>query len=563
MNEVLDILGPGVTLLRHVTAGTRSLVTMAEAIETTGFLSRDFGLVAGVALAESQQELELAKEEVASLQEMLSVQGIEAESFLPSLVFGDDTGIPLSSPDRVEVLLDEAISATKFLSSFLGFDGPKTYLLLGQNQKEIRASGGFIGIAVEATVDQCELLELVFHDSTTVDREPLTSNPTPPEGLFWYLWMGRLLFRDSNWNPHLPSAAAQVTEIFRLGQGTQVDGTITGSKELMLDMVAVFGDITVPGAEGVLTRKTAEAYTDGVNLYPCLERRVSLRGKRCFDEDAFFALKERLTTQTLTSALRRELVELIDQHLERKNVMIHVFPPTDDSFLWERGWNGAIPVVDHDYLMVVDSSLPGHSTAGMQRSFEYRVSLQPNEPVEAHLRLRYDNSDEPRDEICRQFAWEVYHCYWNYVQAYVPPQATDIQMPEIPLHQGALKLIWGYPDADSATVVPSADTGPSRLTELAGYIVVEPGSVTTIPIQYRLPPEVLRQTANDTYEYRLLIQKQPGMDEDRVSLAVELPSGASGVRTSPEFNSSLGQWLLFDFTLASDTTVVVSFRVSS
>ena len=180
VNEVLDILGPGVTLLRHVTAGTRSLVTMAEAIETTGFLSRDFGLVAGVALAESQQELELAKEEVASLQEMLSVQGIEAESFLPSLVFEDDTGIPLSSPDRVEVLLDEAISATKFLSSFLGFDGPKTYLLLGQNQKEIRASGGFIGIAVEATVDQGELLELVFHDSTTVDREPITSNPTPP-----------------------------------------------------------------------------------------------------------------------------------------------------------------------------------------------------------------------------------------------------------------------------------------------------------------------------------------------------------------------------------------------
>ena len=180
VNEVLDILGPGVTLLRHVTAGTRSLVTMAEAIETTGFLSRDFGLVAGVALAESQQELELTKEEVASLQEMLSVQGIEAESFLPSLVFGDDTGIPLSSPDRVDVLLDEAISATKFLSSLLGFDGPKTYPLLGQNQKEIRASGGFIGIAVEATVDQGELLELVFHDSTTVDREPLTSNPTPP-----------------------------------------------------------------------------------------------------------------------------------------------------------------------------------------------------------------------------------------------------------------------------------------------------------------------------------------------------------------------------------------------
>ena len=561
VRDVLDTLGPGITMLRHVTAGTRGLVDMAEAMESAGFLSPEFGAVAGRALDQASRELALARDEISSLQDLLSVQGIDPETFLPSIGFGDGSDVSISTTERVELMLDEAISATNFLRAFLGFEGAKTYLLLGQNQKEIRASGGFIGIAVEATLDEGELTGLVFHDSTTVDREPFTDNPSPPEGLFWYLWMGRLLFRDSNWNPHFPAAAAKVAEIYQLGQGVEVDGAITGTKALMLDMVGGFGDISVPGVESVLTRQDAEAYTDGRVFYACGPDRVSLRGKRCFDEDVFFALEERLTSGTVPPDLRRELVELVKDHLDRKNMMIHLFPPTDDSFLWERGWNGAVLTVDHDYLMVVDSSLPGHSTEGVQRSWEYTVDLDPGRPLEAKLRLRYDNADVPKDEICRQFAWEIYHCYWNYFRVYLPPMAEEIQMPQVPLTEGALKLVWGYPDADSASVVPNADTGPARLTELGGYLVVEPGSVSTVPIQYRLPPETLRSTGPDAYQYRLLIQKQPGMDEDRVSLGIRLAPGAELLQTSPDFNSRQGNVVFFDFTLLSDTTVTVSFKM--
>ena len=414
---------------------------------------------------------------------------------------------------------------------------------------------------MRATVDGGELTELVFHDSTTVDQEPLTDNPRPPEGLFWYLWMGRLLFRDANWNPHFPASAAKVAEIYQLGQGVPVDGTLTGSKSLMLDLVEAFGDISVPEADGVLSRGAAEAYTDGQRFYRCGPDRVSERGKRCFDEDVFLALEHRLTSGGVSADLRRELVSLIKDHLDRNNILIHLFPPTDDSFLWERGWNGAIRPVDHDYIMVVDSSLPGHSTAGVKRSWEYRVSLTPGDPVDAELRLHYDNGDPPKEEVCRQYAWDIYHCYWNYFRVYLPPMAERIQMPPVPLHEGALKLIWGYPDANSASVVPNADTGPARLTELGGYIVVEPGSVTTVPIQYRLPQEVLRSSGPGSYQYRLLIQKQPGIDEDRVSLAVRLPTDAELLETSPEYNSSEGSTLLFDFTLRSNTLVTVSFRM--
>ena len=121
----------GIILLRHVTAGTRSLGAMAEEIDSSGFLSREFGLVAALTPDDAKRELTLAREEVSSLQDLLSVQGIEAESFLPSSVLGGASDLSVTSTERVEVLLDEALSATDFLRSFLGIDGPRTYLLLG------------------------------------------------------------------------------------------------------------------------------------------------------------------------------------------------------------------------------------------------------------------------------------------------------------------------------------------------------------------------------------------------------------------------------------------------
>ena len=337
-----------------------------------------------------------------------------------------------------------------------------------------------------------------------MDKDPLTDNPAPPQGLYWYLWMGRLLFRDANWNPHFPSSAAKLADLYHLGTGIRVDGVITGTKGLALDLVELYEDIEVPGVDDVLTRQLTEEYTEGDRPYECLPHHVSNRDKRCFDEELFFNIRDRLTTRTDASG-RRGLAHLFKDQLDRKDILIHLFPPMDDSFLWEQKWNGAIPIVDHDYLMVVDSSLPGHTTKVVQRSWEYTVALDPERPVEAQLQLRYHNNQEPKDRICRQ--GETANCYFNYFRVYVPQLSRNIQMPPVPLHESALKLIWGYPDTDSTTVVTQADTGPSRLTELGGFITVEPGVVTTVPVRYQLPARFLRQTAPGVYEYRLLIQK--------------------------------------------------------
>jgi hypothetical protein len=166
------------------------------------------------------------------------------------------------------------------------------------------------------------------------------------------------------------------------------------------------------------------------------------------------------------------------------------------------------------------------------------------------------------DRICRQAEPESSNCFWNYFRIYVPNSATGVIAPPVPLNQGAEKLIWGYPDADSLSLNSSADVGPSRLTEIGGFIAVAPDSVVTVPLEYSLPWETVRITGRNSYEYRLLIDKQPGIDDDTVNVVVQLPPGSEVIAVSPEPKINEGGRIGFEFLLETNQEVSIAFTAS-
>jgi len=555
--EALEIFQQQLALLRRVSRGTDALVSIWQSATESGFLTDEFSRVASVELDRSESEFFLARQELHSLQ---ALQGSQKSSSILSgeSALGGGLGSLAVAQGGFEGSLDEIMDFSAFLRSFLGFNEPKTYLFIGQNPNEIRATGGFIGVAVSIKVDQGRMGEPIYYDSTEVDPPLYATNPPAPEGIYWYLWMERLTFRDSNWNPHFPSSAAQIAEIFTAGQGIKIDGVIAASKPVMLDLVELFGDITVPLLSGTMDRERASALMDGEIAYQCLNRHVSSRTKRCFDEDLFFSLRERLQ-EGADPGLRQSLAQMFRRQIERRDLLIHLFDDKASTFLWEQGWNGAVPIVDHDFLMLVDSSLPGNIIKGVQRSWEYSVTLDVDRPSVAQLRVQYENSNPPFDGVCRQAAVGLSGCFPLHLRILVSPRAQDINAPPIPLHEGSEKLAWGYTDLDTLSVTPQSTSG---LTEIAGFFTVEPASILTLPFRYSLQPEVLRSTADGVYEYRLLIQKQPGMDPEPVTIAVQLPRGATLRETTPSHSKRSGRWLVFDMSLKSDTTIVVPFEIN-
>ncbi|MFN3974873.1 MAG: DUF4012 domain-containing protein [Dehalococcoidia bacterium] len=548
------------TLLLHRTlASLEGLTNLAESVWEHGPLSPAFATETRERLQRAREGLASAQQEATTLRLLLGEQqeGVSLRRLVGQALEGSAFSL-----ERLEANLATAQGVVDFLWGFLGYDRPRTYLLIAQNQNEIRPTGGFIGYAVRFTLDRGTLTDLILQDSTEIDPEPLLKNPRPPDFIYWYLWMDRLLFRDANWNAHFPASAAALAEIYAQWTGVKVDGVIATTKAMTLDITGIVGDIRVPGHPQPLTRQVAEEYAEGQRPYVGKGRPtrggVPCEGKRCFDEDLFLALVERLKGGMPYEA-RQALVRLLVEQVRRKDLLLHLFDPELSTLVWELGWNGAIRQVDHDYLMIVDNALPGHERKWASRSWEYRVALALDRPLEADLRLRYTHRGKPLQEVCRQADWKASTCYWNFFQVLLPRWAIDIDVPPVPLHEGTEKLAWGYTDADSLRLLRHAGEGLTGLVEVGAYLTVESGTVVTVPIRYRLSPQVLRPLGSGRYEYRLLVQKQPGVDDDEVTVWIRLPDGASLIQALPQPTQRQGEWLVWRMTLLTDTTLVVVF----
>ena len=559
VTEALDTALQMSVLLANLGDGLSRFAAVADGIFTLGPLTPEAAALLGEELPEIREVIQAAQQELGQLNELLaSEETKEGGSSLMALL-ASALGSPALRLQREESLLAVGIKVVDFLTFFLGYDGPKTYLLIGQNDDEIRATGGFIGVVVEIAVEQGELVGLGYLDSTSVDAPPYDTNPLPPEPVYRYLWMGRLLFRDGNWNPHFPAAAAQLGDLYQRGQGVQVDGVIAATEEVVLDLVDAFGGVRVPQVPGLLDRNLAERYVEGDLPYVCLPTHVSDKPKRCFDEDLFQVVIDQLLGPMPPEA-RGGVVQVLLGRLQSKDVLVHVFDPQAAELLWERGWNGALKQVDHDYLMIVDNSLPGHARSVVERRVEYQVRLAVGQPLETELLVEYRHTGQEPDPDCRQAVPRRFGCYWNYLRILIPVVAQEIQVPPIPLHEGSEWLIWGYEPVDSLSVISSRG-GQAGLTEIGGYVVVEPQTSVTLPLRYSLPGDRLRDIGGGVFQYRLLVQKQPGTPVEPVTLLVQLQAGAELVRASPAPTAQAGGWLRMDVDLAGDVTLAVDFRI--
>jgi hypothetical protein len=138
------------------------------------------------------------------------------------------------------------------LPAALAAQPDQTWLLLAQNNEELRATGGFISsIAVLRLQDGLPKLSS-FRDSYRVEDwdQP---HPDPPEPLREYMLLDLWTTRDGNWWPDFPTSARAVAELYELNQGERVDGVIA------VDLVA---------AERLLEALTPLKLGDGTTLRP-------------------------------------------------------------------------------------------------------------------------------------------------------------------------------------------------------------------------------------------------------------------------------------------------------
>ncbi|HDZ85999.1 MAG TPA: DUF4012 domain-containing protein, partial [Candidatus Moranbacteria bacterium] len=144
------------------------------------------------------------------------------------------------------------------IADYLLKDGKeRTFLVLLQNNMELRPGGGYIGTFGILKIENGRVKEIQTHDLSNFDaRIPNIEKPPYPmeETLSIKYWK----LRDSNYSPDFIENAKKAEYFYKLGEGQEeLDGTIAITANVLLTALEVIGPIQIEGYPGTYDSENA------------------------------------------------------------------------------------------------------------------------------------------------------------------------------------------------------------------------------------------------------------------------------------------------------------------
>lgn len=447
-------------------------------------------------------------ENIAPLADELAVLQSRMDE-LPLSQIGGQVGNYLSAASDTLELATFAVELGPSWPDLLGNTRPSSYLLLVQNNHELRATGGFISAVALITVINGVLQPVEFVDSYEIFSRELAYPPAPP-AMKNYMGIELLTLRDANWSPHLPSAGVLIRTLYQQHTGLAVDGIITVDLDAVALLLPAFNRLTLPESTIPITQQNVEEVLVQLWNNPL----NSVNATSASGQGDWWSQRKDFVGQLTAAAFARIqqrafnplfLAGGIAQGLDRRSVQVWLFDPEAQDPLIARNWDGGLhPQRNADFLAIVDSNL-GYNKADVvvARQLDYQVAWPADTTLgaEVTLTLTYTHPINRTDPVCKAVSYYgtryedmMARCYFNYSRVYVP---------------GGSELL-GVDGWLASTV--SSERAEQGTQVFAGYFVLNPNNRHQVTIRYRLPATIRRNN------YQLVIQRQSGTNPLPISL---------------------------------------------
>ena len=128
------------------------------------------------------------------------------------------------------------------LPYLLGNDKTKTYLILFQNNMELRPTGGFIGSFSLVKFSKGKMVDMPVYDVYTADGQ-LKGYVEPPTPIRDFLGEANWFLRDSNWDPDFAISAQRAEWFLNKELEIGVDGVVGIDLEIIRSLIKIVGPI--------------------------------------------------------------------------------------------------------------------------------------------------------------------------------------------------------------------------------------------------------------------------------------------------------------------------------
>jgi len=375
--------------------------------------------------------------------------------------------------------------------------GDKTYLVLLQNNTELRPTGGFMGSYARITFKDGGLVGWKVEDIYQPDGQ-LAGHVEPPYPVQEAFRQGWWRLRDANWDPDFASSAATVAWFFEQGK-EKTDGIVAVNLDLMKKWVGVLGEVKSVTYDETITEN---------NLYGLAQKHAEIDWKPGSTQKRDFlgAVGVAVWEETKHAPVQKiaQLAKLVWGELKSGQITIWMKDPQAQQLVKDRGWSGELQRVEDDYLYVVEANLGANKANCCVEREVTQTVVTEGKLAEELVEVRWKNGNvfqHPKPPVF----WGGH--YLNYVRILIPRQAV---VEEVKVGDRVLRKAGGEEFAipNSMRQELSEDIYVDEVRDdkrVLGMWVKVPGEgAETIKVKYSW----LR---GERKEYGVMVERQPGI----------------------------------------------------
>lgn len=388
--------------------------------------------------------------------------------------------------------VQQAKPLVRDLPSVLGEPNDQKYLLLFQNDKERRPTGGFLTAYAIFRVSKGVIHVESSNDIYTLDAT-ISNKPTAPGPILKYLPnVSQLNLRDSNLSPDFVKSMDTFKELYqKAGAYQKVDGIIAIDTHALVAAMDVLGDIQA-GGETFTTKQDSRCACPEViySLESTADRPVNYvrTDRKSIIGDLMYAIMDK----AFASSPRKywgALFQTMITETSQKHVLFDIYNSDAQAGIESLNAAGRIAQnVKGDYFYLNETNFGGQkSNMYTSENMDQRYDVSSEGIIKKTVTIHYKNPFQPSDCNLERGGLCLNAPLRNWVRFYVP--------------QGS-KLV----DSRGSEVKMSTYDELGK-TVFEGFLIIRPLGTGTITITYELPFKL----ANGS-PLPFLIQKQPGVD---------------------------------------------------
>lgn len=408
--------------------------------------------------------------------------------------------------DDGAIFIDDARPLIKILPSLLGEPKEKKYLVIFQNDKEIRPTGGFITSYAIFRLSQGIIHIDQQGDIYTLDRTIYGKSKAPRPILEYLPKVSVFNLRDSNLSPDFTVSMETFKSLYEKSPGPDVDGIIAVDTHALVGAMNVLGEITVDGIKfntkedprcgcpqviyklEEIADTPIQADFRYVDVYAVNAARKNIIG------DLMYAIMQKAFSSSPKLYWGPLFQEMINQ-TSQKHIQYYVYDKSAQKGLEALNASGRISSFDGDYLHINEANFGGQkSNLFTKEDVNIEYKKQSDGSILKTITINYKNPFPPSDCNLEHGQLCLNAVLRDWIRFYVPKGSR------LKDYQGSEVKMISYEELGK--------------TVFEGFLTVRPKGAAKFTISYVLPFKVEKGSLP------VLIQKQGGTPDFEYTISL-------------------------------------------